>query len=140
MTKNPVVWFQYLCWMIQAWMSRHEPIYPSWLRNWIYDHVPNAPLRWSVSHADVASWKRFNPQLDPMMKPLPWWAGIAALGIFYKPWRAIINILRKGTGGRSHRCEFTDPEHGALYGHKEGAFMDRCFDVLLQRIDAADNS
>lgn len=42
--------------------------------------------------------------------------------------------FRHHTGGRSHRCEFTDKNHGALYGHSEGAFMDRYFEKFIQNI------
>ncbi len=43
--------------------------------------------------------------------------------------------FRDRTGGRSHRCEFTDREHGALYGFNEGAFMDKLFDQFLKNIE-----
>lgn len=68
-------------------------------------------------------------------KPLPWWLGQYAFGPLERPWWNLTRLVNKGRGGRGHRCEFTDPEMGALYGHKNGAFMDRMFDVFLSRID-----
>jgi hypothetical protein len=57
-----------------------------------------------------------------------------------KPWRKLARFVRTGAGGRSHRCEFTDPKMGALYGHREGAFMDRLFDQLLTNISVKESS
>jgi hypothetical protein len=51
-----------------------------------------------------------------------------------KPWRTVKFFLRSHTGGRSHRCEFTDPKKGALYGYDNGAFMDLYFDEFIRRI------
>ena len=74
-------------------------------------------------------------------RPIPWPIGEAALGPFVRPWWRVADFIRRGTGGRSHRCEFTDPQRGALYGHQHGAFMDAYFDALLDNIkrdEAAD--
>jgi hypothetical protein len=67
-------------------------------------------------------------------RPLPRYIGAAAIGPFIRPWNWVARFFRRFTGGRSHRCEFTDREKGALYGGKEGAFMNRYFEQFLANI------
>lgn len=56
----------------------------------------------------------------------PWW--------FRRPFTFIRNASRKRTGGRGHRCEFTDKKMGALYGGTEGAFMERTFQEFIDNL------
>jgi hypothetical protein len=134
-TKNPVIWFQYGCWQVQFWMMFHKPYYPLWFRMWLLDRYPEE--RRSLTWRTIEMWKRANPKWQPTHLPLPWYIGDHAFGPFLGPWNRLQNLVRKGTGGRSHRCEFTDPESGALYGRNKGAFMDDYFDQLIANIDAA---
>lgn len=135
-TRNPRIWFQYGCWWVQFWMMFHKPYYPLWLRMWLLNRFPEE--RRSLTRRTIEGWKHINPKYEPKYPPLPWFVGDYAFGPFIGPWNRAQRLLRKGTGGRSHRCEFTDPESGALYGHNEGAFMDAYFDQLIANIDAAE--
>lgn len=49
-------------------------------------------------------------------------------------WRRVQRLFRQHTGGRSHRCEFTDRQKGALYGHNYGAFMDDYFNKFVDSL------
>lgn len=51
-----------------------------------------------------------------------------------KPFVLIRNQSRKRTGGRGHRCEFTDKNKGALYGGQEGAFMEKLFQKFIDNL------
>jgi hypothetical protein len=140
-TRSPRVWMEYWCWKTQFWMSGHKPYLPMVLRNWAYSRWGGR--RWSVTPDLVAGWRRWGGLTDedarkPENQPLPWPFGPYALGPFVGPWDRVSRFFRQHTGGRSHRCEFTDKEHGALYGHKEGPFMDAYFDRLLENISDAD--
>jgi hypothetical protein len=131
MTKNPIIWFQYLCWCIQFWMSNHKPYYPDWLRFWLRKRYPDSQYckKWQVEF-----YKKNDPRGVTILKPWPWYVGDHCFGPFLKPWGKVVSFFRGFTGGRSHRCEFTDPEHGALYGHNKGAFMNRLFEKFIERI------
>jgi hypothetical protein len=107
------IWLQYLCWCIQSWMSSHKPILPMFLRVWAY---------------------RLGADVSEIAKPLPWPLGEAAMGPFLAPWNRVERFFRDRTGGRSHRCEFTDREAGALYGGQQGPFMNKLFEQLLENI------
>ena len=131
-TKNPVIWFGYLCWNIQFWMLTHVPYYPMWLRRIILTRT--AKERHGLSWRMIRFWESNNPDYEPHYKPLPWFIGPYAIGPFKRPWMRIARFFRRFTGGRSHRCEFTDREKGALYGGKEGPFMDRLFEQFIQNI------
>ena len=138
-TSNPLIWWQYLCWRIQFWMSGHRPLLPSPVRMWAYNRWGGR--RYSISPRTVEGWIRFGGLTPEQAKqdqyrPLPWPFGEYAMGPFVGPWARVQRFFRSQTGGRSHRCEFTDKEHGALYGHNEGAFMDRLFERFLDNIDA----
>jgi hypothetical protein len=135
MTKSPLIWFQYLCWCIQNWMSKHIPYYPVWLRKWLFKVTPDAHERWHLSQRVVAFWQKNNPGYIHPVKPLPWYIGEAGLGPLIIPWKRVQRFFRGFTGGRSHRCEFTDPYRGALYGHNEGAFMDKLFEQFIKNIE-----
>jgi hypothetical protein len=130
--KNPIVWFQYLCWNIQFWMSGQSMAYPIWLRKLLLRRYPAE--RHGASWRMIKIYKAANPNYVPKYRPLPWYVGECALGPFYHPWRRLGTIVRKFTGGRSHRCEFTDKELGALYGGKEGGFMNELFEQFIQNI------
>jgi hypothetical protein len=67
-------------------------------------------------------------------KPLPWPLCEGAVGPLLVPWNRIERFFRARTGGRSHRCEFTDSGIGALYGGQEGAFMDKYFEQFIGNI------
>ena len=105
-TKNPIIWLRYLCWCVQNWMSRHTPYYPLRLRIWLHRLYPDT------------------------IKSYPWYIGADCQGPFVGPWHQVSWFFRSFTGGRSHRCEFTDKKHGVLYGHNEGAFMDQYFENI----------
>lgn len=140
MTKNPIVWFQYVCWLVQWWMYKHQPYYPMWLRKRLLNRYPSQ--RWGMYWAVIHNWQRINPkwQLTDDWRPLPWYVGVHAIGPFVKPWQRIASIVAKGTGGRSHRCEFTDKHKGALYGHKNGAFMNALFEQFIANISDESDS
>ena len=129
------VQLEYLCWRIQFWMMCHRPIMPVRLRAWALNYYGDE--RYHVSRRQRDFWIKQNA-IDPgdlRFKPLPWPFGESAQGPFIGPWEQIARWFRSHTGGRSHRCEFTDPKRGALYGHKEGAFMDRLFEQFLKNIE-----
>lgn len=130
------VWLEYICWKVAFWMGNHEPCYPLAIQRWLLKHY--VPSRHFVTWNDIAWWSRnlSNFRVDQTNRPLPWFVGPAARGPFIYPWRRIRSWFWQHTGGRSHRCEFTDLKRGALYGHCEGAFMDEYFNELLQRIDS----
>ena len=132
-TRNPRIWFQYACWCLQNWMTKHKPYYPDGLRRWLLDRYD--PRRHSVSPAQWRFWHK-NLKTPPSneMRPLPWFVGVMAEGPFVGPWWRLSCFVRRFTGGRSHRCEFTDPEAGALYGHRCGAFMQEYFKIFLYNV------
>lgn len=113
-TRDLRIRLQYTCWRIQFWMMTHRPhVVPSIL------HMPIARI-----------WRRLigrGPVKPPAWLNWIWTAGLPG-------WYSIERFFRRHTGGRSHRCEFTDRQHGALYGHNEGAFMNAYFDKLLENI------
>jgi hypothetical protein len=133
-TRDPRVWLEYLCWQIQFWMSGHKPYLPVRLRIWLWRFFPDR-MRHHVSWQQYRFWLE-QPYNDPatLPKPLPWPVCSSFVGPFVGPWDRVTHWFGRRTGGRSHRCEFTDKKRGALYGHKEGAFMDRLFDRFLERI------
>jgi hypothetical protein len=135
-TRNPLIWFQYGCWRVCTWMMFHRPYYPLRLRIWLSYRYPEE--RWSLTWAMIDQWRRVRPDYTPRHLPLPWYIGANAIGPFVGPWDRVQRIFRKGTGGRTHRCEFTDPQRGALYGHNEGPFMNAYFDKLIENISADD--
>jgi hypothetical protein len=131
-TLNPIPWLQYAAWTIQWWMQTHRPIYPLWFRVWALKHYGNE--RSGLTWDDIRRWETVRPDYKHPHKPVPWYIGAHGLGPLYAPWLRIARFVRRFTGGRSHRCEFTDREMGALYGHQHGAFMDRLFEVFIDRI------
>lgn len=135
-TRDPRIWLQYACWCVQFWMSGHRPLLPNRLRWWCRHLFPDQ-RRHHVTREQYRFWlsgRHNDPATLP--KPLPWPFEPHFVGPFYAPWKRVERWFRAGTGGRSHRCEFTDREHGALWGHREGAFMDRLFDRFVERIEA----
>ena len=134
MTKNPVIWFQYFCWCAQNWMSKHTPYYPLGVRIWLHRLYPDTIYQ--PQHM-IDSWRRFDKHYNERYKPPPWYIGMHCQGPFMRPWRRIQAFFRGLTGGLSHRCEFTDKKHGALYGHKEGAFMNELFEQFIENISVS---
>ena len=132
LTRDYRLWLQYLCWCIQSWMSFHKPILPSFIRGWALRRWPDRFNRTWRMH----EWWRdgLGADMTGIAKPLPWPLCEAAFGPFLKPWNRIERFFRSHTGGRSHRCEFTDPKIGALYGGQQGAFMDLLFEEFLENI------
>jgi hypothetical protein len=115
-TLNLQTWMQYLCWKIQFWMMTHRPRYPRAFQNWAF--------------------RRYGYQVGSSWKvDFPWWLPHPTEGPFLATWERIRMWFRQRTGGRSQRCEFTDKEMGALYGHAQGPFMDSFFEEFLHRID-----
>lgn len=131
MTKNPIIWFQYLCWNIHWWMWQHKPYYPRRLRFWLRKRYPDTEY---FTKQQVEIWKKVRKGYQGNDKIWPWYVGDHGFGPFVPLWNRVANIFRKFTGGRSHRCEFTDPYRGALYGYKEGAFMNKHFEQLIRNI------
>lgn len=131
-TRNPAIWFAYWCWCVQFWMACHTPYWPMPVRHWAYRRY--GENRYGLTWRQIAQWRRVRPDWQPTAFPLPWWLGAYALGPFQFPWRRVQRWFRDRTGGRSHRCEFTDREHGALYGHREGPFMDAFFEQLIANV------
>lgn len=119
-TRNPLIWLQYLCWNIQWWMECHKPYMPSWWKKRVILHY---------AYTDKHGQRRvaMTPRVNALLR-----------GPFVPPWNWIARQIRRGTGGRSHRCEFTDKRHGALYGHHEGAFMNRYFEAFIVNISDDD--
>ncbi len=141
-TKNPVVWAQYACWNVQWWMTLHQPYAPMWFRGWAtyrYGVRIGGPGKepWLPERHMIEGWMRLDPSYVPPKLP-PWWVGSNASGPLLPVWNRIAGFFRAKTGGRSHRCEFTDPMRGALYGHNEGPFMNAYFDRFLERIGDED--
>lgn len=132
LTRDYRIWLQYLCWCIQSWMSSHKPYFPLFIRVWAFRRWPD---RINV-HWRMYNWYVDHLGADPktLDKPLPWPLCESAFGPFLAPWNRIERFFRSHTGGRSHRCEFTDREMGALYGGQRGAFMDELFDEFIGRI------
>lgn len=128
-----LVRLQYLCWCIKTWMDKHIPYLPLGLRLWLLKRYPEE--RWNVSPWQYQFWQTHLKDMSKAPRPLPWPINVAAMGPFFGPWNRVSSWFGRHTGGRSHRCEFTDPNHGALHGHKEGAFMDKLFEQFLANID-----
>ena len=132
LTRDWRVWSQYLCWCIATIMSDHKPILPIRVRLWAYQRWPDrVHLTWRMYH-----WWIDGLGADPktLKKPLSWPLGEAAFGPFVGPWNRVSRWFRNHTGGRSHRCEFTDPKIGALYGGQRGAFMNELFEQFIENI------
>jgi|SRR6185369_1971960 len=140
LTRSTRIWFQYFCWCIRHYMMFHHPDYPGWIRGLVYKYYPHAHQRWSVTWNMVRLWQHINPdfKLMPEITPFPWWIGMAALGPLRTPWTAVSRWFGRHTGGRSHRCEFTDRTHGALYGGQDGGFMNHYFEQFIANISAED--
>jgi len=132
LTRDWRIWVQYLCWCIQAWMSSHKPILPSFIRIWAIRRWPDRiNMTWRMREW----WQDgLGADVSKIPKPLPWPLCESAMGPFLAPWNQVERFFRSHTGGRSHRCEFTDPKHGALYGGQDGPFMDEMFDEFLKKI------
>jgi len=141
LTKKPRVWGEYLCWCIHAWMTGHIPYYPRWLRRYLLSRFP--ARRHGIMWWQVRYWQKHLSEyvFSKADRPLPWYIGPRAIGPFVRPWRWIARQFRGHTSGRSHRCEFTDREEGALYGGQKGGFMDDLFEELIRNIsDPAENA
>jgi hypothetical protein len=116
-TRNPRIWFQYLCWTIQFWMMIHRP------------HVVPSVLRVLITRLWMRTWPT-----GEKPKKLPAW--LHWIWVAHLPgWSRVEQLFRRCTGGRSHRCEFTDPHHGALYGYNEGAFMNKLFEQFIRAVE-----
>lgn len=68
-----------------------------------------------------------------------WWYKRFGQPIYHPPivnkmWRVVKFWLRARTGERSHRCEFTDPKRGALYGGTDAGFMNEYFEKFIENI------
>lgn len=132
LTRSPRLWWQYFCWCIQHWMSNHRPLYPMFVRRFLCRFFPDERryhLSWRTWY-----WWRDGLGTEVDFKPLPWWVGEGFIGPFVIPWNKTRGWFRSRTGGRSHRCEFTDPRRGALYGGVEGPYMDRYFEQFIAAI------
>lgn len=136
LTRNRRIWLEYLCWCVSAWMDTHKPVYPIRLRVWLYRLYPDTVYQ--PQHS-IDNWRRFDKQYKEQYKPWPWFIGLHCQGPFMPIWGRAASFFRGYTGGRSHRCEFTDKQSGALYGGTEGAFMDRYFELFLKNISLEDN-
>ena len=125
---------EYLCWKIQFWMRTHRPLYPVWLRGWLLSHFDRE--RHFITWQAVDRYRRNNREFRLTKKniPLPWWVGVGAQGPIIKLWNRLEHQFATRTGGRSHRCEFTDKEMGALHGYDYGPFMDQYFEEFIRRI------
>jgi hypothetical protein len=134
LTRNPVPWLQYAAWCAHWWMWQHQPRYPRHIQAWARRRY--GERRMWVTRADRRTWGRYNPTYIPTKAdaPLPWWIGRGAMGPFLPLWEQAQRLLRRCTGGRSHRCEFTGKGCGALWGYHEGPFMERLFDQFLGNI------
>lgn len=109
------------------------PILPDFIRLWALRRWPE---RYNLTWQMREWWQKgLGYDVSNIPKPLPWPLGEAALGPFLPPWNRAERFFRSHTGGRSHRCEFTDPKIGALYGGQEGPFMDQLFEQFLRNID-----
>ena len=139
LTRNWHIWAEYLCWCIARWIDVHQPYYPMWLRKRLLCHYP--PQRHGMTALQYRFWQRNYPKRDlSQWKPLPWYVGQYGVGPFVRPWRWLYRQFKRHTGSRSHRCEFTDRERGALYGGREGPFMNRYFEQFLRNIENPEQS
>jgi len=134
LTRKPRIWWAYICWCIQYQMDTHKPYYPGFIRSWALKRYGSKRyhMQWRMVHFWQANLKDF--QLTDDLRPLPWWLGEAALGVFVKPWDWLARQFRKQTLGLSHRCEFTDKLHGALYTDHADDFMQQAFERFIERI------
>lgn len=85
---------------------------------------------------NVKQWQYVDPNwtLKNEWRPLPWYFGVSALGPFFKTWNRLERFIARGRGGCSHRCEFTDKQHGALYGGTDGPYMNAMFEQFIENI------
>ena len=136
LSRNPKIWLEYLCWCIGNWMDTHKPYYPRRLRRWL--HGRYAPERFGTTQFQYRFWLSLGHDTDRIYqyRPLPWYVGPHAIGPFIPVWNAVARWFHHHRGGRSHRCEFTDFQKGALYGGQMGAFMDRLFEQFMKNIGA----
>lgn len=78
----------------------------------------------------------------PLRFRVEWWKRTGKDNLCYMPGEKLLRraqrFFRNHTGGRSHRCEFTDPERGALYGGTDGGFMDAYFERFFNEISDED--
>lgn len=132
LTRDWRIWAQYLCWCIGQWMTFHQPYLPMWIRCRLLRWFPQQ--RWAMQWRMWEFWVSQGYDLTNVPKPLPWPICPHGEGPFVSPWNRVAGWFRRRTGGRSHRCEFTDPQHGALYGANDGPFMDRLFDQFIENI------
>lgn len=137
LTRDWRIWLQYLCWCIKHWMMFHKPYLPMFVRGWAYRHYGNERFHQSWR---MREWWRdgLGADVSKIAKPLPWPLCETAEGPFVRPWSRVERFFSNHTGGRSHRCEFTDREMGALYGGQQGAFMDRFFEQFIGNISNSD--
>ena len=138
LTRNPRIWAMYLCWCIANKMSYDAFTYPDWFRLYVIKHY--SPSRMGMTWKRIDEWKRINPdfKMSPDMRPLPGIIGPYAIGPLNPLWIKLRHFIGKGSGRYSHRCEFTDKERGALYGGKDGAFMNDLFAEFIGNISSDD--
>lgn len=110
-TKNPVIWLRFIAWKMQFWWSHRDPIKYFFIRV-RKDGSWNIPEKWS--HEDYA--RHYN-----------WYMKVKRVG-----WRLFFGHLRR-FAGYAHKCEFTDPKHGLLYGG-QGAGIDDAFDRFVDSL------
>lgn len=135
LVKSPRVWWKYLNWCIYTYLQRYSFVYPMFIRKWAYRRY--GERRYWLSNRTYAYWRETNPDWIPSKEstPLPWYIGEAGMGPVRLVWKRFLRIFSNQKGEYSHRCEFTDREKGALYGGKEGAFMNRLFEQFLENIE-----
>jgi hypothetical protein len=138
-TYNPIIWLKYLAWCIQFWASGHAMAYPGWLRKWLLFTVFPDKRRHGTTWRMIHWWRSQNDSFFPLYYPLPWWVGPHALGPFYNLPFKLTHPLRRFAGA-SHRCEFTDKGHGALYTGTVDPFMDRLFEQFIKNIDEEEST
>lgn len=131
-TKNLVIWLRYWVWCFQFWLSGYHWCYPMWLRQFFLEHVVPDRRRHCLSRRYVKSWEETFGKSHPL-KPMPWWIGPHAIGPFCLLRDKVLRFFRR-VAKLSHRCEFTDPERGALYTGRIDPFMNRLFERFIQNI------
>lgn len=112
LTRNPRIWWRFVCWHISFLMMFHRPISPQFIRRWLISYYGDRPSQFMFDF-----WKRQNPEWQPTKNqhPYPAWVGDHVFGYQVVLWDKVQRWFRN-QAGCSSRYQFTSQELGLLYG------------------------
>jgi hypothetical protein len=108
-------------------LSRNPQIWGRYLAWWAYNNLQSwLPL--AIPRSILRSWP--DHVIQPLIK--------VNMGAWHR-WLNLLKPLQRVVGRNAHRCDFTDPECGLLYGG-DGEEMNRLFDGFLANIATTEDA